>query len=96
MEAARQDQTGCCSVLAEAACAQGAGLNAGNETQGRNSALHYACHEGSGGERETELFLCCKAASRLTGVEGGKLVKYRQLGFQAFVMYYRFAVVQTV
>ncbi|CAM9931914.1 unnamed protein product [Ectocarpus fasciculatus] len=49
MEAARQDQTGCCSVLAEAACAQGAGLNAGNETQGRNSALHYACHEGSGG-----------------------------------------------
>ncbi|CAN0232052.1 unnamed protein product [Ectocarpus sp. 4 AP-2014] len=49
MEAARQDQTGCCSVLAEAACAQGAGLNAGNETQGRNSALHYACYEGSGG-----------------------------------------------
>lgn len=49
MEATRLDQTGCCAVLAEAACAHGTGLNAGNEAEGRNSALHYACSEGAGG-----------------------------------------------
>eukprot|EP00752_Nemacystus_decipiens_P001909 g1839.t1 len=49
MEAARLDRTGCCAVLAEAACAHGTGLNAGNDADGRNSALHYACSEGSGG-----------------------------------------------
>lgn len=51
MEAARLDQTRCCAVLAEAACAHATGLNAGNEAEGRNSALHYACSEGAGGRR---------------------------------------------
>lgn len=49
MEAARLDRTRCCAVLAEAACAHGTGLNAGNEAEGRNSALHYACFRGAGG-----------------------------------------------
>lgn len=50
MEAARQNQTNCVARLAEMACAHGAGLNAGNETEGRNSALHYACYEGACGK----------------------------------------------
>ncbi|CAN0117605.1 unnamed protein product, partial [Scytosiphon promiscuus] len=49
MEAGRRNQTGCCARLAELACAHGVGLNAGNDMEGRNSALHYACYEGACG-----------------------------------------------
>lgn len=69
MEAARQDRTRCCAVLAEAACAQGTGLNAGNEAEGRNSSLHYACYEGAGGEKGFNVVGCRENGSFVSNVD---------------------------